>query len=126
MLSRLTNVDSGTVVGLFTAAGVYLIFNNALPNVTDVRSAMPHNNDVEKARKTAAWEAAGLVAIVFLVARDLNSYIISGAALVGIDLMYKHANAVHPATGKADVSNSGQSISNVYPLPEYSGDAEAQ
>lgn len=124
MLSKLTNVDSGTVVGLFTAAGVYLIFNNALPNVTDIRGAMPHNNDVEKARKTAAWEAAGLVGLVFLVARDLNSYIISGAALVGIDLMYKHANAVHPATGKVDTSNSGQSVSNVYPLPEYS-DQEA-
>src|SRR5690349_19066381 len=104
MRSALSTPDSGTVVGLLTAAGVYLIYNNSLPNIADERSADPHNNDLEAARKGAAYKSAALLGLVFLVARDVNSYIISGAALVGIDYMHKHANAVHPMTGKLDAS----------------------
>lgn len=123
MLSKLSAPDSATMIGLLTAAGVYLIYNNALPSMTDVRSAPPHDPDVESARKGAAWKSAALIALVFVVARDLNSYIISGAALVGIDYMYKHHNAIHPNTQKLDVSTDGQSIApgmaTAYPLPEY-------
>ncbi len=123
MLSKLSAPDSATMVGLLTAAGVYLIYQNALPRVADVRAAAPHDTDVEAARRAAAWKSAALVALVFVVARDLNSYIISGAALFGIDYMYKHNNAVHPATGKLDVSTSGESIApgmaQAYPMPEY-------
>jgi hypothetical protein len=112
--------DSATQVGLLTAVGVYLIYNNALPSIADVRSAEPHDNDAEKARKHSAWESAALIGVVFLVARDFNSFIISGAALVGIDAMYKHANTVNPMTGKADVSSAtGDQIASVHPLPEY-------
>lgn len=118
--SKLENIDSATLIGLATATGVYLIFNNALPSAADVRQAPPDDTDVSTARKQAAYKSAALVALVFLVARDLNSYIISGTALVGIDLMYKHANMVSPATGKIDASAGGESISNVYPLPDYS------
>lgn len=113
--------DSATMVGLLTAAGVYLIYNNALPNLTDLRTAQPHDQDVETCRKQAAWKSVALIGVVFLVARDFNSYIISGAALVGIDYMYKHANAVEPSTGKLDVSGGGTSIAtgSEYPLPDY-------
>lgn len=120
--------DGATTVGLLTAAGVYLVYNNALPSVVDIRSAPPHDNDVEAARKHAAIKSAALIGVVFLVARDLNSYIISGAALVGIDLMYKHANAVHPATGKIDSSSGAASIApsigadSTYPMPSYTED----
>lgn len=123
MLSKLGAPDSATMVGLLTAAGVYLIYNNSLPSVADVRSAAPHDTDVESARKAAAWKSAALIALVFVVARDLNSYIISGAALFGIDYMYKHNNAIHPHTQKLDVSNSGDTVApglaTAYPLPEY-------
>jgi len=115
--------DSATTVGILTAAGVFLIYQNALPATTDIRSAMPHNTDVETARKHAAWTSVALVGVVFLVARDLNSYIISGAALVGVDYMHKHANAVHPNTGKLDTGNSGLSIApgleSAYPVADY-------
>jgi len=71
--------------------------------------APPNNTDVEKARKGAAWKSAALITLVFLVARDLNSYIISGGALVGIDYMYKHHNAIEPTTGMLD-TGGGPSI----------------
>ena len=117
MRSRL-RPDTATMTGILTAAGVYLIYNNALPSITDVRSAEPHDSDAEKARKHAAWEGALLIGAVFLVARDFNSFIISGSALVGLDLMHKHANTVNPATGRADVDTSRR-IAAVAPMPEY-------
>ena len=124
MRSNLMSPDSSTVVGLLTAAGVYLIYNNSLPSIADARTAEPHNNDLESARKGAAWKSAALLGVVFLVAKDINSYIISGAALVGIDYLHKHANAVHPHTGKVDMSGGGMSIApslaEEYSLPDYS------
>lgn len=125
--SKLLSADSGTMVGLLTAAGVYLIYNNALPSLSDIRVSDPHDGDVEVERKHATWMGAALVGVVFLISRDLNSYIISGAALVGIDLMYKHANAVHPGTGKVHTVSSGASLGNTdaYAIPEYATDQVA-
>ena len=120
MISRL-KPDSATTVGLLTAAGVYLIYQNALPNVTDILAADPHDDTVEKARRMAAIKSAALVGLVFLISKDYNSYIISGGALVGLDYLHKHANAVNPATNKLDDSPSGTSIAPAvtYPMPSY-------
>lgn len=124
-LSKLVNTDSATLVGLATASGVYLIYNNALPNLADVRSAAPHDNTVEQSRRAAAVKSIVLIGLVFVVARNLDSYIISAGALVGIDYMYKHGNAIHPATGKLDVSAGPDSIApraaleNAYAMPDY-------
>jgi hypothetical protein len=115
-LRSMLQPDSATMVGVLTAAGVYLIYNNALPSAADIRTTPANNPDVESARKAAAWKSAALITLVFLVARDLNSYIISGAALVGIDYVYKHSNAVAPGTGKLESSGGGAAV---YPLPEY-------
>lgn len=125
LLSRL-QPDSATMVGLLTAAGVYLIYNNALPTLADVREAPPNNSTIESARKSAAWKSAALVGVVFMVARDLNSYVISALSLVGIDYMYKHHNAIEPTTGKLDApslgagsQSTGAQVSNVFPMESY-------
>jgi hypothetical protein len=111
------------MVGLLTAAGVYLIYNNSVPNLSDLHAAPPHDADVESARKGAAIKSAVLVGLVFLVARDVNSYIISGAALVGMDYMVKHHNAVGH-NGKIDTGtvSVAPGLSQAYPLPEYQTD----
>ena len=117
--------DSATEVGILTAVGVYLIYQNALPNMADIRLAPPNDNTIDKTRKAAAWKSAALIGLVFLVARDLNSYIISGAALVGLDYMYKHANAMNASTGKLEGGSpgtlSGAGGPGSYPMPEYGG-----
>jgi len=127
-LNRLVSVDSATLVGLVTAAGVYLIYQNSLPSVADVRVGMPHDSDVEKARKAAAWKSAALIGLVFVIARNLDSYIISGGALVGIDYLYKHANATNPTTKKLDTSvaeSSAPGLEQAYPLPDYESEMAA-
>lgn len=118
--------DSAIMVGVLTSVGVYLIYNNALPNLTDIRSAPPNDSDVESERKAAAWKSAALLGVVFLVSHDLNSYIISGVALAGIDYMHKHANGIHPATGKLDNGGGGETVApgmaGAYSLPDYQAD----
>src|SRR5215467_10444462 len=109
MLSRL-QPDSATSVGILTAIGVYLIYTNSPPD----------NHDVERARRGAAWKSAALITLVFVVARDLNSYIISGGALFGLDYMYKHHNMIQPATGRLETGGPPTLLQQggEYPLPE--------
>lgn len=118
--------DSSVMVGLAEAAAVYVIYQAALPNHADIRSADPHNTDIEAARKGAAWKAAGVLGLVFLLTQDLNSFLIGGLALGGIDYMTKHANGVSPATGKlatptapapSDAGAAGNDVA--FPLPDY-------
>jgi hypothetical protein len=100
---KLTSViktpEGSITIGLAQAGAVYAIYMASVPNLTDVRSADPNNRDVEAQRKRAAWKAASVLGLVFLLTHDLNGFFIGGAALGGIDWMVKHANAVHPSTG---------------------------
>ena len=129
-MKLLSTIDpnTGTVAGLLTAAGVYLIYNNAMPSVTDLRTVSPFNKDADQARKTAAYESAALIAGVFVITRNLDAFMIGGAAMVGIDLMYRHADAIHPSTGKVDDNSTGQSIApglaTAMPLAEYQSDSD--
>ncbi len=121
-LKSVLKPDSSVTIGLAEAAAVYVIYQAALPSHTDIRSASPHDRDVEGARKAAAWKAASILGLVFLITQDVNSFLIGGAALAGIDLMAKHANAVNPATGKAAVgkdAHSGLAPVSQFPMPNY-------
>src|SRR6266568_4500768 len=92
--------DGSVMAGLAEAAAVYVVYQSALPNHADIRSAPAHNTDIESARKAAAWKSAAVLGFVFLITRDLNSFLIGGLALGGIDYMTKHANGVNPGTGR--------------------------
>lgn len=121
-LKSVLKPESSVTVGLAEAAAVYVIYQSALPNHADIRSAHPDNTDIEGARKRAAWKAASILGLVFLITQDLNSFLIGGAALGGIDLMTKHANAVHPATGKmaGPAAPAAGELETATPLPDYS------
>lgn len=114
--------DSAVVVGALVAVGVLMIYNHTVPNLTDVRSADAHNEDVDKTRKTAAIEAVVLIVGVSAISRDLTPYIIGGLALAGIDYLVKHQNSIDPATGSMIADNGGGSIAPgmVHALPDYS------
>jgi hypothetical protein len=125
MKSLFKSPDSSVMAGLGEAAAVYVIYQSAMgAGMADIRMAQPHNTDIEAARKAAAWKSAGILAIVFLISKDLNSFLIGGTALAGIDFMYKHANAVHPATGKMAGSGGGAG-ENVTAFPLQDNSAEA-
>jgi hypothetical protein len=116
-LKSVLKPDSSVTIGLAEAAAVYVIYQSALPSHADLRSAPAHDQDIEGARKAAAWKAASILGLVFLITQDVNSFLIGGAALGGIDFMAKHANAVNPATGKADVGQAA--VSNLAPVSQF-------
>jgi hypothetical protein len=121
-LKSVLKPESSITIGLAEAAAVYVIYQSALPTHADIRSADAHNTDIEASRKRAAWKAASILGLVFLITQDLNSFLIGGAALAGIDVMVKHANAVHPGTGKmaGPVAPQGSELDTATPLPDYS------
>src|SRR5258708_6496993 len=128
-LKSVLKPDSSVMAGLAEAAAIYVIYQAALPNHADIRSAPPHNIDIESARKAAAWKSAAVLGFVFLLTQDLNSFLIGGLALGGIDYMTKHANGINPSTGKLAAGSSittpdsSAPAGNVtaFPLPDYGG-----
>jgi len=122
--SILPNPGSGVALGLGTGIAVYLIYGAALPAHADMRAyGSPNDSNLESARHAAAVKSAGLIGLIFLLTRDVNTFIVSGAALTGIDYMAKHSNAINPSTGKlssaADGAADSVAPSNVYSMPEY-------
>lgn len=126
--SVFTSPEGGIVGGLATGIAVLLIYQNALPSHADMRVGSANDNDIESARRGAAIKASALVGIVFLLTRDINTFILSGSTVVGIDYLAKHHNAINPGTGKFDTMGGDQSVmagpSNVYSLPSYEASGE--
>lgn len=90
-------------VALATGTLVWAIYSNATPTIADVRVAEPGNTDIESSRKLAAWTSAAAVAGISLIAKDPTPFILGGAMVITLDWWHRHANAVHPATGKASL-----------------------
>ncbi len=114
-LSRL-QPDSAVVVSALTALGVVAIYSHSVPNLSDVRTAAPHDDTVEKQRRTAAIEATVLVLGVSLISKDLTPWILGGVVLVGLDFMVKHSNAINPTSGKYDSEGPNAAVTA---LPTY-------
>jgi len=115
--------ENAMLVGLGEVAVIYTLYQKAVPNDTDVRAASALDRDVEAARRHAAWQSAFLIGLVFLITNDLNSAVIGGAGLAGIDLMTKHANGVNPNTGKLTGREAVAPENDVaFPLPSYDAD----
>jgi len=130
-LKSVLKPDSSVMVGLAEAAAVYVIYQSALPLHADISSAPAHDQTIETARKKAAWKSAAVLGFIFLLTQDLNSFLIGGLALGGIDIMTKHSNGTNPQTGKLQApgatitSSQTQPADNseAFPLADY-GDSD--
>lgn len=114
-------------IGLAEAAAVYVIYQSMLPNHADIGAAPAHDQSIDTARKKAAWTSAALLAFVFMITQDLNSFWIGGLALTGVDLMTKHANGTNPQTGKLQHPGSvitSADNSAAFPMPDYADSSQ--
>jgi hypothetical protein len=92
--------DASIATGLAEAALVIGIYSHNLPQSANVRyNPQPHDKNLEACRKAAAQESLGVLAILFLLTRDWNSFLIGGAVLTGVDMYMKHHNATVPGSG---------------------------
>lgn len=118
-------VSIGT--GLAVATLVYAIHANATPTLADIRSVDAHNQDIAGASRSADWLAAGVVAGVSLISKDGTVFVIGGIMVIGMAWLERHANAVHPDTGKATsaVVNMGGDLPRVTQASDPSAYAAA-
>ena len=109
---------------LALGVAVYGIFQVNLPNITEVRAADVQNKDIESAERAATWEAGGLVAVLSLIAKDPTLFLVGGAITIGMAWKYRHANHVHPMTGRATGAVTGAQLAGMQ-LPGSQPPAEA-
>lgn len=95
---------------LALGVAVYGIFQVNLPSVTEVRAADMDNRDVASAERAATWESAGLVSVLSLIAKDPTLFLVGGTITLALAWKYRHANAVHPMTGKAGRGITGPGV----------------
>lgn len=100
-------------VGLATATVVYAIQQNAMPSMADVRSLDPENRDVEATGRTADWMAAGTVAGISLLARDMTVFIIGSTMVIASSWWRRHSNLVQPLTGR--MTGNDMSVADATP-----------
>lgn len=76
------------------------IYQLGMPATADVKAAAPHNTSIESSRTVSTWTAISACAALSLLAKDANIFIFGGGFAIVLDWHYRHANAVHPATGQ--------------------------
>ena len=107
------------LIGVAAAAAGILVYDRFVPNVADIRSAEPYNGDIETAERQGLFAATAVVLVSAGLAKSIEVFIIGGAAIVILDFMIKHANAVSPATGKMAGQPVMSGVSTSFPLPDY-------
>lgn len=94
-LDRKTSVG----VGLATMAAVWVIYQNKLAPMVDVRANGSNDPDVSASEKTARWTSAVVVGGVSLLAQDMTVFIMGGTAIVLESWAHRHANCYDPSQG---------------------------
>jgi hypothetical protein len=103
-------------VGVVGAVGEFLIFNHFMPPVIDVRANQPYDAEIEKAERTALIVGTAFMILLTSFTQKVETFAIVGGAIVAIDFAYKHANAVHPASGTMQRDMAEQAM---YSVPDY-------
>jgi hypothetical protein len=87
------------------------IYQLHMPATADIKASQPHLGPINSSRSAATWTALGATAALSLLAKDPNLFIFGGGFAVVLDWYYRHANAVHPATGQVVLPPVGGSYS---------------
>jgi hypothetical protein len=110
-------VELGVLVGV----GNLLIFQHFMPPVTDVKAGPQHDGLIEGSERTALLVSVAFTTLAAGFVKSWDTFLIAGAVIVGVDFAYKHANAMHPDTGKVALPAGAESLDmdNVHSLPMY-------
>lgn len=120
VLSPSQSVATGVGIGVVDL----FIFDRHLPAMADIRTADPQDTDIDASRRAATGQCIAINALVFLMTRDWNVFLIGGAITASMSWLVAHANTVHPATGSvvgpADTyAPTASELSDQYAMPSY-------
>jgi hypothetical protein len=112
--------EDSIVAGLATVALVYAVYQNDLGPASSVQATPANHPTLETSRKKAGYTALIMVAGVSLLARDPNIVILGGAAIIAMELHYRHAIMADPDTGQitAPGPSAYQPAQNVVPISQ--------
>ena len=116
MFKSILKPDASIGVALATAGLAYGVYSFSLPNTATMHATQAHDNNIESARKKAAWTAVAIVGAVSLLTKDVTVFTIGGMTVVALDWHARHANAVSPETGQLVDNNGYQPAQNVVPI----------
>jgi hypothetical protein len=109
-----------TLIGVGAAFVGIMIYNHFLPSIADIRTAEPFNPDVETAERQALFASTAFVLVTAGLTKSIEVFIVGGLGIVLVDYITKHANAVHPDTGKmVDQTPRASGLSESFPMPDY-------
>lgn len=92
--------NESVMAGLATAGFVYGVYQINMPSMTEVHGAQPHNNSVASSQKKAMWGSIATIGGMFLLTKDATVFTMGALMFLYEEWGYRHANAVHPVTGK--------------------------
>jgi hypothetical protein len=110
--------EGSVVAGIATVGVVYGIYQLDVGNVSMAHASEPNHPSLESSRKKAGYTSVVLVAGLTLLTRDANVGILGFATIIAMELSYRHAIMVAPATGQIQAPNASayEPAENVYPL----------
>lgn len=92
--------EGSVAMGIATMVFVYAVYDHSLPDMATIHATDPGDVNIEQARKKAAWEAAGAVAALALLTRDVNVFVLGAVSVFAFDMHVRHANASNNVTGQ--------------------------
>lgn len=116
--------EGSVVAGLATIGAVYGVYQLNVGTVSQAHATTPNHAVLESSRKKAGYEALVLVAGLTLITKDANIGILGGAAIIAMELSYRHGIMSDTTTGK--LANPGNMSAyapaqEVIPVP-YQGE----
>lgn len=99
-LKSILKPQDSIVSGLATVGVVYGIYAVSLPNHATMHATNPYDNNLESGRKKFVTTAIAVVGAITLLTKDVNIFILGGAATIILDTHAKHAMATSPDTGE--------------------------
>lgn len=105
-LTSILRPDGSIGIGIATMVAVYAIYDRSLPDAATMHATDAGDINIESGRKKATITSAGILAVITLLTKDVNVFILGGVTLFALDMHARHANASDKDTG-ALVSNEG-------------------
>lgn len=99
-IKPLLSIEGSLVLSLATVGAVYGVYQLDVGPVSQVHMTDPNHPALETSRKKAGYTSLVMVAGLAVLARDPNVVILGGAAIIAMELHYRHAIMVDSATGQ--------------------------
>lgn len=111
-------IENSLLLGGAVIGGVFAAYQLDLGPVAGVQASDPYHPVLEASRKKAGYTSLIMVAGLALLAKDPNIVILGGAAIIAMEVHYRHALMTHPETGQMlpPAASAYQPAENVVPI----------